>query len=142
MIRELETKDIANLLSLNDDDNIKITLPCSKGEWNQWLMDVVNEDRIKIVGSFDDSDFSKVKGYGVFLNNVIYPVFDYVIVIFLWTENHRQTKEIIDYGKDWTKELGARRGLVSFPIDHLNVDKYVEIFGLVKIAETFEWRPN
>jgi len=48
MIRKLEAEDIIQLRNL--DDHVEQFFPCSKSEWNQWLMANISNPDTLIIG--------------------------------------------------------------------------------------------
>lgn len=136
MIKKFESEDIAKILKL-DHAGANITpLPCDKGQWVQWLMSMAQNEKIRILGEIEDG---RVTGYIVLLDNVLPPVFNSCVILYIWSpDNHRTTHALADAAKEWKKEIKADTLAAMVSPDH--TDKYMDAFGFKKIAHVYEWR--
>jgi len=136
MIKQIKTIQEMTKILVTNDKLLEKTIPCSKGEWVQWLCQEIENPRIVVFADFENG---KINAYVVILNNVMPPVFDAVSVLYLWSpSNHKTTRALIERSKEFAIKIGAIRGVISVPTDH--TDKYIETFGGTKIANVFEWR--
>ena len=103
--RIIDAGGIAKILKL--EDNIEECFPCTRGEWIQWLMSVVDQlDKIYIMGITTNE---KLTGYFVVVNSVLPPLCDSVFALYSYSpKNVNENIEGLLLLKDWAKEQGAK----------------------------------
>jgi hypothetical protein len=140
MVRKMEVEDIAKIAFI--EDHLETHLTCEKGEWVQFLISQVDNPKLHIIGDIDDKGI--IKGYMVIVDNIMPPIFDSVVVLFVWTQagalrcDRDVLRPLIKETQRWAREIGARRGIVSVPVAHS--EKFMESVGGKKIAHVFEWQ--
>ncbi|MHA1289572.1 MAG: hypothetical protein ACTSPB_19470 [Candidatus Thorarchaeota archaeon] len=99
MIKRLEAEDIIKLRNL--DDHIEQFFPCSKSEWNQWLMANIDNPDTLIIGD--------EKHYLVAINTIQKPLSDHIFIIFYYSRgNYRITVEMKEMVEEWAREKGTK----------------------------------
>lgn len=128
MLKKLEAKEIAQLLKIN------MNLPCDVGQYNQRLMSQINDPKVLLIGHVENGE---IKSFAHLAHSYDPPLTDCVIMINIWTTNHKQTLELAEKAKEWQRELNVKKGMVF--VDDNHPDKYMAAFGLRKIANVYEW---
>ena len=134
MIKKLRIPDDVSML-FHVQDDVEQQFPCDRSAWIQWLTEQIINPKVGIWAAIKNNH---VIGYIVMMNGVIPPIFDAAVVLYLWSENHKTTRLLVEEAKKWIPEIGAKRGLVNVPKNH--TEKYMKSFGGKKIANVFEWR--
>lgn len=136
MIKTLDSVDEVIKILQTDDDVLEKLMPCTKGEWVQFLCQNIDNPKFEILGEMKDN---VLESYIVLIDSIIPPVFDSVVILYLFSpENHKTTRMLVEKGKEWAIKIGAKKGIISVPIDHS--EKYMSVFGGEKIANVYEWR--
>lgn len=79
MIRRLEPDDIAQILQM-EDNNLERVLACEKGEFVQWLMSNVNNERLLILGRVEAN---KLISYCAVVNTMFPPICTVVSMLYM-----------------------------------------------------------
>ena len=98
--------DLKGLLVLEDD--VEKYIPCTRTEWVQWLVQVL-ENKLDKVGIWvEHNEEGKVIGYAVALDAVILPISKTVAVIYTWAKSGRQVvKDGLALIEEWAIDAGA-----------------------------------
>jgi len=102
-----EVKDIVALLDL--EDNIEDYFPCDKGEWNQWLMQIimVENTRIKVWLALEKE---VIQGYIVVVDNRNLPISDDFFIMYVYSGlNFYKNKKLLDQLIEEIKKEGGKK---------------------------------
>jgi len=103
-------KDITQILSLQDD-HLEKQIPCDKGEWVQWLVQNIENDRIGIWTIKDDNE-GRVKAYVVAVDAMNPPISDSVVILYSSVYSsigEEGNQEVMEKIKEWSRERGAKK---------------------------------
>lgn len=134
----MEIKRLTNAMDLMPifklDDNIEKDFPCNKSEWVQWLISIVQNERVNISVAFDGKI---VLAYYILIDNINPPLQDSVMIVYLWSDNKigiEVTKQLSKSAETWAKERGAKRITAKTTLPN----KYLEMFGYKTVAKFVE----
>jgi len=139
MVRKLEVEDIAKILVIAD--HLEDHLTCTRGEWIQFLISQVDNPKMHIIGDVDEN--GDIRGYMVLVNNILPPIFDSVVVLFVWTQHGSLCcdrdiiRPLTSSARAWAKEIGAQRGVATIPITHN--EQFMNSVGGKLMAHVYEW---
>ena len=128
MIKKFEPNDIVKL------KEIKTCVDCDRGQYNQFLMSIFNNPKFLMIGEVENN---KIKSFALFADNRLPPIYNFIVLMDIYTTDHKDTIAIGEEAKKWALSLGIKKGVVQ--VDDSHSEKYMESFGLKKIANTYEW---
>jgi hypothetical protein len=129
MIKELEARDI---LKIKD---IETGIKCDKGQYIQFLISKLQDPNYFMWGDIENNE---INSFIVINDNRQLPINNSVLVLDMWSRDHRQSLAITEYAKKWAVENNVERILIMVDDDHS--EKYMNAFGVKKVANVFEWK--
>ena len=130
-VKKLETaEEIAKLLGVQDD--VEDYIPCSRGEWVQWLVSQAENERIGIWANLDGAD--RINSYIVVFNNVEPPISNSLFIPYVWSVlGQEENEEVLAEVMRWGQERGAKK-IRAMTMEPEKLEKY----GFNKVAEIVE----
>ena len=99
-------EEVAEILSVyNNLENPRSILPCSSGEFVQWLISVVDNPKIGIWGKQQPVG---VSSYIVAVNNIIPPISNYITVIQFEGDDLNEVELLFKEVFKWQELIGAK----------------------------------
>jgi len=126
-------KDIAEILRISDD-RLEKQLPCTKGEWVQWLMTMIGKKNAIGVWIAREEENKPILGYVVAVNSIAPPISNSVLILYstICLVGSDEVNGIaIEKIKSWASELGAKK--LSLFTDHPQISRrygFVESEGI------------
>jgi len=132
MIIKLDTPDKIMLL-LKVEDTVEEMYKCSRGEWIQFLISIIQSPNIMILASVDKDNI--INSYTIIQNAIVPPLSNSVHIIYNFSLEDKENNEMFNTIKNWALSLGADRITMTTKIDILNFEKYGFIETGYKILE-------
>ena len=126
MIIKLDTPDKIMLL-LKVEDTVEEMYKCSRGEWIQFLISIIQSPNIMILASVDKDNI--INSYTIVQNAIAPPLSNSVHIIYAFSSNNKDNIEIFNTIKNWALSLGAKKITAT---SKLNVLDKIKKYGFIE----------
>lgn len=111
-------------------DSIEEDIEISRDEWIQFLVEKVSDEKWGIWIS--RNDMGDINAYVVAVDNMHPPLTKSIMIVYVWSINHKALIEIQEAGEAWGKLLGATKITAKTNED----DQVLKAFGY-KVTSKF-----
>jgi len=101
---------ISELMKVQDD-RIEKKFFCSKGEWIQWLVSIIEKQEMIGVWAVREEEKGSIEGYVVALNSIAPPISNSVMLLYssiCYANSEDANRLAIEAIIDWGRTLGAK----------------------------------
>jgi len=127
VLKKLEANDIVKVLKINDE------IPCSRDQWVQFLMSLIKNERIMMLGDMDE----EVLSYAVIVDNRIPPISNNASVLHFWAKNYKRAKYLFNFCTEELKKRDIQKAVMEVSLNHTK--EYIESFGGKIKSYICEW---
>jgi len=109
---------ISELIKVQDN-GIEKKFFCSKGEWIQWLISIIEKQEIIGVWAVREEEGKPIKGYVVGINSIAPPISNSVMLLYssiCYANSEDANRLAVEAIVNWGRTLGARE--VALFTDH------------------------